>query len=145
VAYPEPVAGLVIRYAYLWRREYLAGQDEGVKDRPCAIILAREVVEGETQVIVLPVTHEAPRDGQRAVEIPQETKRRLGLDSDRSWIVITEANSFVWPGPDLRPNKVGANATDVSFGLLPQALFRQIRDQFLDFMGTEEPKLIQRD
>jgi hypothetical protein len=32
-----------------------------------------------------------------------ETKRRLGLDAEQSWIMITEANGFVWPGPDLRP------------------------------------------
>ncbi|WP_338049140.1 hypothetical protein [Rhodoplanes elegans] len=37
---PRPVSGLVIRYAYLWRREHLAGRDEGVKDRPCAVLLS---------------------------------------------------------------------------------------------------------
>jgi len=40
-----------------------------------------------------------------AVEISHETKRRLGLDDDRSWIVLTEANRFAWPGPDLRPGQ----------------------------------------
>ena len=27
----------------------------------------------------------------------------LGLDAARSWVVVGETNSFVWPGPDLRP------------------------------------------
>ena len=31
------------------------------------------------------------------------TKRRLGLDDARSWIMVTEGNRFAWPGPDLRP------------------------------------------
>jgi hypothetical protein len=145
VAYPEPVAGLVIRYAYLWRWEYLKGQDEGVKDRPCAIILARQMVEGEAQVIVLPVTHEAPRNPEDAIEIPLETKRRLGLDDDRSWIVVTEANSFAWPGPDLRPKETGGDATDIAYGLLPQNFFREVRDKFLAHPGTEKPKLINRE
>jgi hypothetical protein len=145
VAYPEPVAGLVIRYAYLWRREYLEGQDEGVKDRPCAIILARQIVEGETQVIVLPVTHQAPLNPEDAVELPLETKKRLRLDDDRSWVVLTEANTFTWPGPDLRPKKTGADATDVAYGFLPQEFFRQVRDKFLAHPGTEEPKLVRRD
>jgi hypothetical protein len=145
VAYPEPIAGLVIRYAYLWRREYLEGQDEGAKDRPCAIILARQIVEGETQVIVLPVTHEPPRNAQDAIEIPPETKRRLGLDSDRSWIVVTEANNFIWPGPDLRPKQTGGDATDIAYGLLPQSLFRLVRDRFLAYPSADKPKMVRRE
>jgi hypothetical protein len=27
----------------------------------------------------------------------------LGLDEPRSWVVLTEANRFPWPDPDLRP------------------------------------------
>jgi hypothetical protein len=145
VAYPEPVVGLVIRYAYLWRREYLKGQEEGLKDRPCAIILARQIVEGETQVIVLPVTHEEPFEPQDAIEIPPETKHRLGLDDDRSWIVLTEANTFDWPGPDLRPKATGAEPTDIAYGFLPQKFFDQVRNKFLAHPGTETPKLIKRE
>ena len=47
--------------------------------------------------------HAPPDREGDAIEIPLETKKRLGLDSERSWIMITEANEFVWPGPDLRP------------------------------------------
>ena len=38
MALPKPVAGLIIRYSYLWYREHLEGRDEGQKDRPCAIV-----------------------------------------------------------------------------------------------------------
>src|SRR5271157_462561 len=37
------------------------------------------------------------------VEIPGVTKSRLGLDDGRSWIVVSEANRFCWPGVDLQP------------------------------------------
>jgi hypothetical protein len=30
----EPVAGLVIRYSFLWTHEAKAGSEEGSKDRP---------------------------------------------------------------------------------------------------------------
>ncbi len=128
--YPEPAAGLVIRYAYLWRRT-AQGRDEDAKDRPCAIILARELVDGETQVIVLPITHSPPTDPNDAIEIPPETKRRLGLDSDQSWILLTETNSFGWPEPDLRPKDAGGEAPEVAFGFLPQKFFRQCVTSFL--------------
>jgi hypothetical protein len=34
VALPKPVAGLIIRYSYLWYREHLEGRDEGQKGSP---------------------------------------------------------------------------------------------------------------
>jgi len=58
---PNPEAGLVISYAYLWHGEHQAGQEEGRKDRPSVIVLAtvREA-DGATTVTVLP-THTARR------------------------------------------------------------------------------------
>jgi hypothetical protein len=40
VPFPEPYAGLVIRYSYLWKREQQARREEGTKDRPCAVVMA---------------------------------------------------------------------------------------------------------
>jgi hypothetical protein len=129
VPLPKPVSGLVIRYSYLWREEHLKGQEEGVKDRSCAIVLAVANENGEEIVTVLPITHSPPRRGGDAIEIPAATKRRLGLDDEQSWVVLTEANRFIWPGPDLRPARRG-DAASVAFGLLPDALFEQIRTRF---------------
>jgi hypothetical protein len=39
VSWPVPRPGLVIRYSYLWESEARQGREEGVKDRPCAIVL----------------------------------------------------------------------------------------------------------
>ena len=60
---PTPEAGLVISYAYLWRREHQAGQDEGLKDRPSVIVLSVErQKDGATIVTVLPITHRPSRN-----------------------------------------------------------------------------------
>jgi hypothetical protein len=76
---PTPEAGLVIAYAYLWRQEHQAGQDEGVKDRPSVIVLAVERQEdGATVVTVLPIAHASPTRTGAAIEIPQSIKRHLG-------------------------------------------------------------------
>ena len=90
------------------------------------MLLAVTDEAGDRKVIVLPVTHTPPHDPAHAVEIPVPTKRRLGLDDARSWIVITEANRFTWPGPDLRPMKSG-EAASVVYGELPGDLFRTVR------------------
>jgi hypothetical protein len=131
VSLPEPHAGLVIRYAYLWKREFDAGRDEGTKDRPYAIVMAVIDGDGDKEVWVLPITHTPPANAADAIEIPTLTKNRLGLDSERSWIVITEANEFVWPGPDLRPVP-GRDLSTIAYGALPPRFFAYVRDGFLE-------------
>lgn len=79
---------------------------------------------------MLPITRSPPQRPEEAVEIPRAVKDRLGLDDDRSWIVLTEANAFFWPGPDLRfvPDRGPDSA---AYGSLPPKLFRLVRDRFL--------------
>jgi hypothetical protein len=128
---PRPVPGLVVRYGYLWAGEHLEGREEGRKDRPCAIIAAvrTEDVEG-IRVLVLPITHRPPEDARFAIEIPAIVKRRLRLDGAQSWVVISEWNDFVWPGPDLR-RLPDADESTVAYGMLPPKLFAIVRDRFL--------------
>ena len=61
MALPSPKPGLVIHYEYLWRHEHEAGRDEGIKRRPCAIVLALVEANGRTSVVVAPMTHAAPQ------------------------------------------------------------------------------------
>ena len=53
-------------------------------------------------VIVVPVTHSPPDNATHAIEISAKTKPRPGLDDQRSWIIVNEANIFAWPDPELR-------------------------------------------
>jgi hypothetical protein len=138
---PAPVPGLVIRYAYLWTDEYDAGRDEGVKDRPAAVVLAQRDNGGKLIVVVVPVTHSPPTVAADALEIPQGTKRRLGLDDDRSWIVLTETNVFAWPGPDLRPL---ADEGTIAYGLLPANLFRELRSRLTAKIAAGQLRRIPR-
>jgi hypothetical protein len=124
-----PRAGDVIRYAYLWHHEAQAGQTEGVKDRPCAVVLRADDHE-TSHVLVVPITHVPPGDDSDAVELPAATKRRLGLDDERSWIVVSEANRFRWPGPDVRP-VTGQGLESAILGQLPRKLYLEVRDRFV--------------
>ena len=142
MTFPAAVPGLVIRYSYLWQTEYLRGQEEGVKDRPCAVILVTRDDEGGEMVTVLPITHSPPDNPAIALEIPSATKNRLGLDSERSWVILTEANRFAWPGPDLRP--VGGSLDSVAYGLLPQAFFNQMKERFVAILRAGQAKAISR-
>lgn len=129
MALPEPEPGLVIHFEYLWRHEAAQGRVEGVKARPCAVILAirQNGAPGEatTDVMVAPITHRPPAPPDVAIEIPAAVKNHLGLDRDRSWIVATDLNLFTWPGPDLRPVP-GREPSVFAYGFLPPKLFRTV-------------------
>ena len=134
----------MIRYAFLWRWEYERGQEEGVKERPCAVMTAVGDDEGRTFVTVVPVTHTPPGAAALAVEIPYATKQRLGLDDERSWVVLTEANRFEWPGPDVRMKEPERMPESVAYGLLPRSLFREIRARFADAIEGRRALILRR-
>lgn len=120
----------MISYAYLWARERDRGIEEGAKDRPCAIIAARQIIEGREVVTVVPITHAPQVDPADSVEIPAALKAHLGLDDLPSWVVVTETNDFLWPGPDLRPRR-GIKPARFDHGMLPPRFFAHIRDRLL--------------
>ena len=129
MGFPEPEAGLVISYSYLWSDEAEAGHVEGRKNRPCAIVLVVKQTEGKAPTVtVAPITHSPPRGMETAVEIPLAVKRHLGLDDQLSWIVLDDFNVFTWPGFDLRP--VPGQKDRHHYGFLPPNLFKSIIAKF---------------
>jgi hypothetical protein len=138
LAFPRP--GEVIRYSYLWHSEAERGREEGSKDRPCVVMVANVQTR---RVWVLPVTHAWPGPGDSGVELPADSKRRLGLDDEASWIAATELNEFAWPGPDLRqvPNKLPKTC---SYGLLPGALYEKLRGLLVHQINAELLRTVSR-
>lgn len=129
MAIPDPEAGLVIRFNYLWKREHELGRDNARHPRPCAIVLPhRRASDGLTMVLVAPITHSEPDADTQAVELPPRVKQHLGLDDARSWVVVDEVNEFAWPGFDLAPNPGG----EIAYGHLPSKLYEKIRLRVLE-------------
>lgn len=128
---PPPSPGEVIRYAYLWADESERGAEEARKDRPSLVLtLSVSKTNGVSHVLVLAVTHRPPHDVGDAVVMPAAVKRALGLDDEPSWIVVSEANSFVWPGPDLRPVPARKPRTHV-YGRIPRKLLVEVARAYL--------------
>ncbi len=140
---PDPHPGLVLCYSYLWADEHRAGQEEGRKDRPCAIVLARQVVADHTLVTVVPITHSPPTNPAEAIEIPATIKAHLGLDHQPSWIIISEVNDFLWPGPDLR-HIPGSGQLRFDYGVLPPGFFRKVRDALLALLAARRVATVPR-
>lgn len=140
---PQPAPGLVTRYAYVWRREATQGRESGAKDRPCVIVLAVRKLAGQTFVTVAPITHTKPEIEESGVRLPVEAQQRVGLDTEPAWVIISEVNSFIWPGPDLRP--ISPDKPDTfAYGFLPEDLLTLIRDRLVAWHRTHRVSVTQR-
>jgi hypothetical protein len=135
---------MVIRYSFLWADEHRAGHESGSKDRPCAILVSvSDERDPKDRVTVLAITHSRPSVPDEAIEIPLPVKKRLGLDQEKSWIVLSEANDFLWPGPDLA--KVG-DPRDGNFvyGHLPPKFFTEVVRQFVELNRKRRVRVVPR-
>jgi hypothetical protein len=121
---PQPTD--VLSYAYLWAREAALGRDDAAKDRPVVVVLATITREHIVEVVVAPVTTQPPRSSDDSVEMPSTVKANLGLDDQRCWIMTSEVNRFIWPGPDIRPiNK--REGRSPYYGKIPAKLLEAMR------------------
>jgi hypothetical protein len=142
----RPIPGLIIRYSYLWHREAQEKRIEGLKSRPCAVVLSHSnnrFFPGRFVADVVPITH-TPTDG--AVEIPVSVKRRMGLDDDPSWIVTTEINRFFWPGIDIRRAKEEWHQGGPAWhwGILPVNIFNQAKEAVLKHRADKTLAIVPR-
>lgn len=104
------------------------------------VVLATAQGGRGTQLIVAPVTHSPPEALSDAIEMPASVKRDLGLDRERSWIVITEVNRFLWPGPDVRPLEGGSPF----YGAIPDWLFVRVRSGIGESAARGDMKVTRR-
>lgn len=115
--------GLVIHYEFDFGRD--SKDVQMLKDRPAVVVVATGQ-GGNDRVILVPISHTPPYQGQYAIEIPAPLKNRLGLDSDRSWIKLDELNDTTVEDLmyDIRKTKAG----NWEYGILPQGLLKCIQD-----------------
>ena len=81
------------------------------------------------RVVVAPVTTRPPRPGDAVVEMPAAVRAHLGLGDNHIWIVASEVNSFLWPGPDLRPVRRERDGSPY-YGKVPGNLLRMVREVY---------------
>jgi len=138
---PQPTD--VLSYVYLWAREAEAGRDEGSKERPVVVILATRQRSHGLEILVAPVTTQAPRPGTTAVEMPQRVRTHLGLGEAPSWIVADELNRFTWPGPDVRPVRATGDLSPF-LGKIPGRLYEQVRSKLAEVAAARRLKVTKR-
>ncbi len=89
------------------------------------VVIARKALGDRTELMAVPITTQPPRRAADGFEVPPRVKAHLELDAERCWIMVTELNRFLWPGPDVRPIQRGKELTPF-YGTLPEKLFRPV-------------------
>ena len=144
MALPEARPGLVFRYEYIWKRQELAGQTAGEKERPACIVLAVSGAAGSRRVLIVPITTQQPGRDIPAMEIPQAVKRHLGLDAGcPSWIILNEANLDSWPSPDMRP--IPGQPGRFDYGLLPLRMVNAVHEAIRVALQEKRLAFVNRD
>ncbi len=90
---PDPEAGDVWRYPYLWLWLANRGETEGRKPRPVTLPAVVPIPGAPTALYLLPIAGTPPDAERDALEIPATEIRRAGLpDANPLWIVFDEHN-----------------------------------------------------
>lgn len=58
--------------------------------------------------------------------LPESVRRLLALP-ERTWIIVNETNTFIWPGSDLERNADG----DFTWGVLPPRFFDRVKEEVM--------------
>jgi hypothetical protein len=135
---------MVLSYSYLWFEEHQKGLKEGRKDRPAAVIAINSQIGPTDLVYVVPVTHSPPQREGEKLKVPQEIKRRLGLDDNASWIDVTEINAFAWAGFDLRSTRRGDPDPTCLYGYLPSRFLAKVQNAIQQNRAEHKLKLVPR-
>jgi hypothetical protein len=112
----RPEVGDILSYCHLFANEADNGRSEGVKDRPVLVIATNR-----RRTLVAAVTTKGERN-PNAIVLPPAVASAAGL-APGSAVVVTEVNSFDWPGFDIRP--LARQAGFIS-GTMPPRFFTKL-------------------
>jgi hypothetical protein len=83
--------GHVIKYAYLWKREQLKGEESGRKTRPTCVMVIVAGADGRKSTLLFPITSQPPGSETLYVEVPDIEAHRAKLRRP-AWIIVSEFN-----------------------------------------------------
>ena len=138
----RPELGLVVHYGFVWSGADRRSPPDAGKDRPCLIVDLMEIEDTPgrktLRVTYLPISHAAPREGERAMLIGTRLANHLGLTTEKSYLYTTYACEDDWPF-DL--SQVPGHKGRFHYGLVPPKLFDAVADEFRQYLARS-PSLV---
>ena len=142
---PRPELGLVVHYGFVWSGADRGPSPDAGKDRPCLIVDLIEIEDTPgrktLRVTYLPISHTAPRQGERALLIGARVAQHLGLTAGKSYLYTTYACEDDWPF-DL--SQVPGRKGQFHYGLVPPKLFDAVADEFRRYLAQYPDRVHKR-
>jgi len=91
-----------------------------------------------------PTPHKGGWTGTVPAEMPTYRPSEHRGAKQFPWVLLTEANRFVWPGRDLRRKGPDGGPETVAFGLLPRAFFKEMASKFADAIERRLTPVVRR-
>jgi hypothetical protein len=131
----------------LWSVTIICGREAGKGKatsnvRPACLAFASDETKSPRFVVLLPITHSPPSQGDVGIEIPKAVCEHLGLDDGRSWVIVSEFNIDDWPNAGLQPVPGKRNA--FAYGSIPPMLFATIKERFLELAEQKRSRSVRR-
>ncbi|MBT3011735.1 MAG: type II toxin-antitoxin system PemK/MazF family toxin [Candidatus Thiodiazotropha sp. (ex Lucina pensylvanica)] len=122
------------------------GHTEGNKERPCAIIhVSKPKDNGMRDVVLCPITHSPPREGESTVEIPPKMARNLRLDDERCWIKTHQINTVEWEKDRLPFGVAPAKKEQWVYGPLHHTIGKQAFKQVQENSNRKHLRNVRRE
>ena len=133
-----PKMGDVFIYDYLWFWQHDAGETEGRKPRPTALVATVVDTGGKTNLFILAITSTAPPSDRQALEVPQIERRRAGLEDDKKlWIMLDEYNH------DILEGSFYFNSANC-IGQFSETFYKLAFQAFMNIVRTKRTKQVKR-
>jgi hypothetical protein len=135
--------GLVIRYHFLWSREYDRGEEHGRKARPVCVVVPLTRIGDD--VVLFPLTTREPGPDRLAVKVPETERRRLRLRGlSPSWLLLDEGNRDVLPG-SFHVEPISYGSSDYFYGTFSQAFMRVVLRTLAVALRARQTRLVTRE
>jgi hypothetical protein len=83
--------GDIIKYSYLWAREYDGGEETGRKTRPACVMVTVMGPDRRKNTLIFAITSQPPRSDTLSIEVPT-TEARRGKLRQPAWVIVSEFN-----------------------------------------------------
>lgn len=136
---PAPKLGLVVQYGFVWAGIGRRSPPDAGKDRPCVIVGLRQVEEpippgrSVLRVTYLPLSHAAPRDGERAIPVLPRVAQHFGLTAEGTYLYTSYAVQDDWP---FDVAHLPGSDDRFDYGFVPPRLFAAIAADFAALLAA---------
>lgn len=114
---------------------------------PCVVVWSKPPdANGDRRVLLAPISHSLPNDGDPAVPLSRAVATRIGLDDRQMWIRPDKLTSLTWPDHQLAPGlcEISRGSGQYAFpGKMPGGLLQATQENVSDLLSKGKARVLE--